>query len=50
MHKGLILGEQQNVNVDTQHWKFGIYLNGVSIVEYVIIIVQKFYYRKVRDG
>src|SRR6056300_482672 len=33
MHKGLILGEQQNVNVDTQHWKFGIYRNGVRIVD-----------------
>lgn len=33
MHKGLILGRQQDVNVDTEHWKFGIVRNSKKIVD-----------------
>ena len=33
MHKGLILGQQQDVNVDTEHWKFGIIRNSKKIVD-----------------
>ena len=32
-YKGLILGKQDPVQVDVQHWKFGTYVNGVKIVD-----------------
>jgi len=33
LYKGLIPGQQQTPEVDTKHWKFGIYRNGVKIVD-----------------
>jgi adenosylmethionine-8-amino-7-oxononanoate aminotransferase len=33
MYKGLILGQQQDVEVDTEHWKFGIVRNSKKIVD-----------------
>ena len=32
-YKGLILGQQTEVDVDTKHWKFGTIRNGVKVVD-----------------
>ena len=31
-YKGLILGQQKDVHIDTEHWKFGIVRNGVKVI------------------
>jgi len=35
-YKGLIPGQQQHIEVDTKHWKFGIYRNGVRVVDHML--------------
>ena len=32
-YKGLILGQQDEVEVDTEHWKFGIVRHGAKVVD-----------------
>ena len=32
-YKGLILGQQKDVHIDTEHWKFGIVRNGVKVID-----------------
>ena len=32
-YKGLILGQQEEVEVDTEHWKFGIIRHGAKVVD-----------------
>ena len=32
-YKGLILGQQKDVHIDTEHWKFGTIRNGVKVID-----------------
>ena len=32
-YKGLIIGEQSPIAIDTKHWKFGIIENGKKIID-----------------